>query len=303
MADVFISYKRRIRPRVAELAEVLERLKVSVWFDVEIEPGKSFGAVINRELGDAKCVLVCWTPDAFAPEHGDDISWVEAEATMGRDRKVLVPVLLEQTLLNAPWNMLQTENLTEWTPGATPTGAWLGALAGIGKLVDRPGLADYVRASASSSADDLTRWAQTYPDDPLAAGVWERITELEVSAARERVMQSRTAKPAPTPAPAPPPRTTPWPQQAAPAQPQVAPQPVTATAPTPGQPRKLIWWQILVLILLFGLGGFFLLLDLAILLGIGLGSGSLAALIFYLVLGVPPIWLGFFLRRKWTRAA
>ena len=79
-------------------------------------------------------------------------------------------MLLEQTILNAPWNMLQTENLTEWTPAAAPTGAWLGALAGIGKLVGRPGLADYVRASASTSPDDLTHWAQTYPEDPLAAG-------------------------------------------------------------------------------------------------------------------------------------
>jgi hypothetical protein len=170
MADVFISYKRRLRPRIAELAAALEQLRLSVWFDAEIEPGKSFGAVINRELADARCVLVCWTPDAFAPEHGDDISWVEAEATKGRERKILVPVLLEQSLLNAPWNMLQTESLIDWSPRSRPTAGWLGTLAAIGKLVKRPGLADYARAAASRDASDLERWAKTYPRDPLADG-------------------------------------------------------------------------------------------------------------------------------------
>lgn len=292
MADVFISYKRRIRPRVAELADTLERLKVSVWFDAEIEPGKSFGAVINRELADAKCVLVCWTPDAFAPEHGDDISWVEAEATMGRDRKVLVPVLLEQTILNAPWNMLQTENLENWAPDAVPTGAWIGALAGIGKLVGRPGLADYVRAVAANSPGDLTRWAQAYPDDPLAVDVWDKITELEVAAARERVTASRSAKPTPEPV-----RNAPAPRHEAQPQPQAA---YAAPAAAPGAPRKMSWWQLAIVIVLFGLGvvglAFAALVTLA-------GTSYYAAMIFYLSIGIPLLGLAWFLRRKWTRPA
>lgn len=294
MADVFISYKRRIRPRVAELAETLERLKVSVWFDVEIEPGKSFGAVINRELADAKCVLVCWTPDAFAPEHGDDISWVEAEATMGRDRKVLVPVLFEQTILNAPWNMLQTEILTEWTPDAAPTGAWLGALAGIGKLVGRPGLADYVRAIAANSPADLTRWAQSYPDDPLVAGVWDKITELEVAAARDRVTASRSAKPTPAPEPV---RVAGPPRYEAPSQPQ--PQ-ASYAAMAPAGRRRMSWWQLVIVIVLFALGcvslAFAGLVTFA-------GSSYYAAMIFYLAIGIPLVGLGWFLRRQWSRAA
>jgi hypothetical protein len=292
LADVFISYKRRMRTRVAELAATLERLKVSVWFDAEIEPGKSFGAVINRELADAKCVLVCWTPDAFAPEHGDDISWVEAEATMGRDRKVLVPVLFEQTILNAPWNMLQTENLMDWTPDAVPTGAWLGALAGIGKLVGRPGLADYARAIAANSPTDLTRWAQAYPDDPLTVEVWDKITELEVAAARERVTANRSAKPAPAPEPV---RTAPPPRNEA--QPQTA---YAAQAAAPAARRKMSWWQLLVVLALFALGvvglAFAALVTLA-------GTSYYAAMIFYLALGVPLLGLAWFLRRKWSRPA
>lgn len=278
LADVFISYKRRVRPRVAALAEALEQLKVSVWFDAEIEPGKSFGAVINRELGDARCVLVCWTPDAFAPEHGDDVSWVEAEATMGRERKVLVPVLFEKTILNAPWNMLQTENLTEWTPDAAPTGAWLGVLAGIGRLVGRPGLADYARATASGSTADLARWAKTYPDDPLASGVEDRIAERAA------------ATPAPGPAPAP--------QQEAPA--PLQPQP-TPASPSPMMRRPMAWWRILILAAVFVLGGVSLFFGAVVWMAPD-GSAALAASTFYVVVGIPLVALGWFLRRKWSRA-
>lgn len=296
MADVFISYKRRMRPRVAELADALERLKISVWFDAEIEAGKSFGAVINRELDDAKCVLVCWTPDAFAPEHGDDVSWVEAEASKGRDKKILVPVLLEKAILNAPWNMLQTEDLTNWTADAAPTGAWLGTLAGVGKLVGRPGLADYARASASGLPEELTRWAQTYPEDPLAAEVWDKITELEVAAARARVAAGRAAKPAPT-APKPMPAATPRQEAAAPAS---APAQSAYVAPPD---RKLALWQILVLVVVFAIGGIALLFAIAIALTQGTSTTTLAAAVFYTVIGFPLVLLGWLLRRSWVRPA
>lgn len=286
MADVFISYKRRLRPRIVELAGALEQLKVSVWFDAEIEPGKSFGAVINRELADARCVLVCWTPDAFAPEHGDEISWVEAEATKGRERKILVPVLLEQTMLNAPWNMLQTENLIEWTPEVAPTGAWLGVLAGIGKLVDRPGLADYVRASAGS-ADDLTRWAQAYPSDPLADGIWERITEIEVAAAKERVKQRQSGAP-PPPAPSQP--------RPAPPPPQPSPQsPPPAGASAKPLHRLVAVARVVLLGVLFTFGGIYLFVGLTNISSPYSGGAALAVAV---VSGAVLI-LAWYLARRW----
>ena len=59
MADVFISYKSRMRPRVREIAAALEELGLTVWFDAELEAGRSFAAVINSELAKARCVIVC----------------------------------------------------------------------------------------------------------------------------------------------------------------------------------------------------------------------------------------------------
>lgn len=166
MADVFISYKQRMRPRVLEIARALESLGLSVWFDAELEAGKSFGAVINAELAKARCVLVCWTPDAFAPEDGSEVSWVEAEATVARERKVIVPVMLERVALRAPWNMFHTERLMEWTRDAPTDPRWQGVLDAIGRNVGRPGLAEY--AAAMGSPARLVEWARKYPADPLA---------------------------------------------------------------------------------------------------------------------------------------
>lgn len=168
MADVFISYKSRLRPRVREIAHALEELGLTVWFDAELEAGRSFAAVINAELAKASCIVVCWTPDAFAPEDGSEVSWVEAEASIARERKVIVPIMLERVPLKAPWNMFHTERMMDWPAGAHDYPPWQSLLEAIGRNVGRPGLAEYALALGRPQA--LAAWAAKYPDDPLAAG-------------------------------------------------------------------------------------------------------------------------------------
>ena len=167
MADVFISYKSRLRPRVREIAHALEELGLTVWFDAELEAGRSFAAVINSELSKARCVVVCWTPDAFAPEDGSEVSWVEAEASIARDRKVIVPIMLERVPLKAPWNMFHTERMMDWPAGAHDYPAWQSLLDAVGRNLGRPGLAEYALALGRPQA--LAAWAAKYPDDPMAA--------------------------------------------------------------------------------------------------------------------------------------
>ncbi len=136
-----------MRPRVREMAQALETLGLTVWFDAELEAGRSFAAVINAELEKAKCVIVCWTPDAFAPEDGSEVSWVEAEASIARDRKKIVPIMLERVTLKAPWNMFHTERMMDWTPAAANShGPWLALLEVVGRHIGRPGLHEYARA-------------------------------------------------------------------------------------------------------------------------------------------------------------
>ncbi len=66
MADVFISYARADKARVAPLVAAIEARGWSVWWDPEISPGREFDDEIDQELQAAGSVLVVWTPTSVA---------------------------------------------------------------------------------------------------------------------------------------------------------------------------------------------------------------------------------------------
>lgn len=196
MSDVFISYKRRLRPQVERIATALRDLKVDVWFDAALEPGVSFSAEISHEVRNAGCVLVCWTDDAF-PHGGDENGWVLGEASIGRKRGRLVTVMLEETELDPPWNTIHTERLVGFDPAdfAADRTGWRGMLAALGRLIERPGLADYDRAIVAGSAQALKGWVQMYPKDALAESVWAKVEEIELATVRKRLAEERVKQP------------------------------------------------------------------------------------------------------------
>jgi hypothetical protein len=118
MADVFISYKRADRDRIAPIAAGLQGLGLSVWYDARLDAGSSFDEEITRELRAARCVLVCWSQGSVESE------WVRAEATEGRKRGVLVSCLLEPCEPYPPFNLLHHEDLGAWR-GDDKDAAWL----------------------------------------------------------------------------------------------------------------------------------------------------------------------------------
>ena len=50
MSDVFISYARKDRDAVEQIADALEREGLSVWHDQQIKPAEDLEEVIEREL-------------------------------------------------------------------------------------------------------------------------------------------------------------------------------------------------------------------------------------------------------------
>ena len=238
MSDVFISYKRRLRPQVERIAAALRELRIDVWFDAALEPGVSFSAEISHEVRNAGCVLVCWSNDAF-PHGGDENGWVLGEASIGRKRGRLVTVTLEDTEFDPPWNMIHTERLVGFDPGdfAADRSAWRGMLAAVGRLIERPGLAEYDRAIVAGTADALKGWAQMYQGDPLAESVWAKVEEIELATVRKRLAEERVkpavAAPAGTPASAEPDRLYAALPEVAIAEPEPAVQPAPAAAPKP----------------------------------------------------------------------
>lgn len=107
MADVFVSYARSDKPRVAPLVAALEAEGWSVWWDPAITPGQEFDRQINAELKVASAVLVVWTPNSV------ESRWVRGEARDGADRGILVPVRFGTTPLPIDFRAFHTTDLDD----------------------------------------------------------------------------------------------------------------------------------------------------------------------------------------------
>ncbi|MBN8737168.1 MAG: TIR domain-containing protein [Xanthomonadales bacterium] len=108
MADVFISYARADKARVAPLVSAIEARGWSVWWDPEITPGQEFDDQIDAEIDAAKAVLVVWTPTSVASR------WVRGEAREAAERGILVPVRFEQARLPMDVRAIHTTDLDDW---------------------------------------------------------------------------------------------------------------------------------------------------------------------------------------------
>lgn len=110
MSDIFISYASEDRERARTLAEALAARGWSVWWDRKIPLGKSFDAVIEEALAEAKCVVVLWSGASVTSE------WVRNEASEGRRRDILVPVFIEPVAAPLAFRLLNGANLSDWDP-------------------------------------------------------------------------------------------------------------------------------------------------------------------------------------------
>jgi len=112
MADVFISYARSDKARVAPLVAAIEARGWSVWWDPEIVPGQEFDRQIVRELENAAAVVVVWTPQSV------ESRWVRGEAREGAERGILVPVRFERANLPIDVRAFHTTDLDDAGDGA-----------------------------------------------------------------------------------------------------------------------------------------------------------------------------------------
>ena len=108
MADIFVSYSRSDRGRVAPLVAALEAHGWSVWWDPEITPGDEFDALIGAELEAARAVIVVWTPLSV------ESRWVKGEARDAADRGMLVPVRFDSARLPIDVRAIHTTELDGW---------------------------------------------------------------------------------------------------------------------------------------------------------------------------------------------
>jgi len=108
MSDIFISYASADRECARALAVQLERLGWSVWWDRDIQAGKTFAGVIESEINRARCVIVLWSHASV------DSRWVRDEANEGLKRDALVPVFIESVSPPLGFRSIHAADLNGW---------------------------------------------------------------------------------------------------------------------------------------------------------------------------------------------
>ena len=103
-----MSYASEDRGRVTPLVESFERQGWSVWWDRNIDAGQHFDSVLEEQIEAARCVVVAWT------HHSVDADWVRSEALEALERKILVPVRLDNVRLPMAFRRVQTVDLVGW---------------------------------------------------------------------------------------------------------------------------------------------------------------------------------------------
>ena len=159
MADVFVSYARTDRPRVAPLVAAIEARGWTVWWDPAMAPGQEFDRQISSELKLAAAVLVVWTPGSV------DSRWVRGEAREGADRGILVPVRFDGAELPIDFRAVHTTDLDEWSKDQRSPQVQE-VLRALGAIIERQRAASAAAAaappasapaSAAAAADEAAR--------------------------------------------------------------------------------------------------------------------------------------------------
>lgn len=134
MVDVFISYSRDNKARVADIAAAVTAAGYDVWWDAELPPHRSYGDVITEKIGSAKAAIVVWSQASAQSE------WVRAEADVARNQKKLVQTAIDDVMPPLPFNQIQFADLSDWTGDPAHSG-WRKVLMSLEELCGREAVA------------------------------------------------------------------------------------------------------------------------------------------------------------------
>ncbi|UCE08618.1 MAG: toll/interleukin-1 receptor domain-containing protein, partial [bacterium] len=109
MIDIFLSYSRSDKVIARTFAMALEEEGWSVWWDPKIPAGKTFDSIIEDQLENSRCVIVLWS------ENSVNSDWVRIEASEGKQRGILVPVLIDKVKIPLEFKRIQCANLIKWS--------------------------------------------------------------------------------------------------------------------------------------------------------------------------------------------
>lgn len=142
MADVFVSYASAEKEKARLVAESLEAAGFSVWWDRALKPGETFDKVIQREIEQAKAIVVLWTKASVESQ------WVREEADVGRQREALVPLLMDEVTPPIGFGRVQAAHLHDWS-GDPKSPEWVEVVESVQRLVGRAATPVFARRRAA----------------------------------------------------------------------------------------------------------------------------------------------------------
>ena len=108
MTDIFLSYAREDQARAQQLANALEVEGWSVFWDRTIPTGMVWRDVIGKAMSQARCIIVIWSQFSVTS------NWVQEEADEGRERGILIPILIDEVRPPIGFRSMQVADLTGW---------------------------------------------------------------------------------------------------------------------------------------------------------------------------------------------
>ena len=122
---LFISYSRGDRAAALPVIKALEQQGYSVWWDGLLVGGDNFLPTTQAALDNADAVVVLWSRTAI------DSHWVRDEATVGRDRRRLVPLSIDGSPPPLGFRQFQVIDISGWNgkPAAPVFRQIVGAVA------------------------------------------------------------------------------------------------------------------------------------------------------------------------------
>lgn len=108
MAEIFISYAHEDHEQIAQLAGALASAGFDVWWDRNLAGGAEFSKELEARLNAAQAVVVVWSRSSV------ESNWVADEASEGRDRGCLVPVVIDDARPRIGFRQYQTLQFDGW---------------------------------------------------------------------------------------------------------------------------------------------------------------------------------------------
>jgi hypothetical protein len=168
MADVFLSYAREDSARAEQVARGLEQAGLDVFWDNEIPPGTTWADYIEQKLTQCKALIVLWS------EHSTKSQWVREEARMGRDKGVLIPVMMDNSTPPFGFGEVQAANLASWNGEADHPGwrRFVDAVQGFSKAEPRAPAPQPAMSTPPRAAAAPPRPAPAAPEKKSGVPIW-----------------------------------------------------------------------------------------------------------------------------------